>query len=242
MDKHDDDVSALTVRLLSLSTAAVGAAGTADVRKPHARRLSRPQTAPKRISDIIHGTSVEKPVLLQCQEEVSDYKKDLATLYDDLLLHDVNEGDELSAVHSALEVELSNTASKLKGLLAPTTTDTPGSHTVSDASEVRLPKLDIPTFDGNIIHWTQFWEQFTISVHDRTNISNAEKIVYLQHALKDGSTRNAIEGLSNLGDNYDEAIKCLKTWFDRPRLIHCTHVQMIVDTPAIKEGNGKELR
>ena len=34
-----------------------------------------------------------------------------------------------------------------------------------------------------------------MSVHDRTNLSNAEKIVYLQHAIKDGSARNVIEGL-----------------------------------------------
>ena len=81
-----------------------------------------------------------------------------------------------------------------------------------------------------------------MSVHDRTNLSNAEKIVYLQRALKDGSAKNAIEGLSHSGENYDEAVKCLKARYDRPRLIHRTHVQMIVDTPSLKEGHGKELR
>ena len=30
--------------------------------------------------------------------------------------------------------------------------------------------------------------------------------------------------------------------YDRPRLILRTHVQMIVDTPPLKEGNGKEQR
>ena len=105
-----------------------------------------------------------------------------------------------------------------------------------------LPKLDVPTYDGDIIHWKQFWDQFIVSVHDRMNLSNAEKIVYLQHALKDGSAMNAIEGLSHSGDNYSEAVKCLKTWYDRPRLIHRAHIQKIVDTPSSKEGNGKELR
>ena len=68
---------------------------------------------------------------------------------------------------------------------------------------------------------------------------NAEKIVYLQHTIKDGSAKNAIEGLSHLGDNYDEAIECLWSRYDRPRLIQRTHVQLIV---ALKEGSGKELR
>ena len=66
--------------------------------------------------------------------------------------------------------------------------------------------------------------------------------MYLQHALKDGSAKNVIEGLSHSGENYSEAVKCLKARFDRPRLIHRTHVQMIVDSPALREGNGKELR
>jgi hypothetical protein len=56
------------------------------------------------------------------------------------------------------------------------------------------------------------------------------------------STKDAIEGLSHSGENYDEAVKCLKARYDRPLLIHRTHVQMIVDTLPLKEGHGKELR
>ena len=56
-------------------------------------------------------------------------------------------------------------------------------------------------------------------------------IVYLQHALKDGSAKNAIEGL----ENYDDGVACLKARYDRPWLIHRTHVQMIVDAPPLKE-------
>ena len=62
----------------------------------------------------------------------------------------------------------------------------------TDSTGVKLPKLGVPTFDGNIIHWKQFWDQFTVAVHSRTSLSNAEKTVYLQHAIKDGSARNAI--------------------------------------------------
>ena len=103
---------------------------------------------------------------------------------------------ELSVTHATLEVELSETASKVKGLLVATPSETSPPHTASDSSGLKLPKLDVPTFDGNIIHWKQFWDQFSVSVHCRTNLSNAEKIVYLQHTLKDGLARNAIEGLA----------------------------------------------
>ena len=140
-------------------------------------------------------------------QETTGFKRDLAALYDELISKDVPEDDELSVAHSALEVELSDIASKVKGLLAAAPSKT--SHPAPDSSEVKLPKLDLPVFDGNIIHWKQFWDQFSVSVHDRTNLSNAEKIVYLQHALKDGSVKNAIEGLSHFGENYDEAVKLM---------------------------------
>ena len=240
LDRHDDDVATLTVRLGSLSTAPV--APIPDVRKSLSRRMSRLQNGLARIRGFVEDSSVAPHVILQCQEEAADFRRDLATLYDELIANDVEEDDELSCAHSALELELSEVASRVKGLLTVPTRETPSASALSDGPGVRLPKLDVPTFDGDIIHWKQFWDQFTVSVHERTNISNAEKIVYLQHALKDGSAKNAIEGLSHSGDNYEEAVKCLEARFNRPRLIHRTHVQMIIDVPALKEGNGKELR
>ena len=47
----------------------------------------------------------------------------------------------------------------------------------------------------------------SVSVHDPINLLNAETIVYLQHAIQDGSARNAIEGLARSGDNYDEVVR-----------------------------------
>ena len=81
-----------------------------------------------------------------------------------------------------------------------------------------------------------------MSVHGRSTLSNTEKLVYLQHALKDGSAKTIIEGLSQSGEQYTEAVKCLTDRFDRPRLIHQAHVKMIVDASPIRDGSGRELR
>lgn len=112
----------------------------------------------------------------------------------------------------------------------------------SDSGSVKLPKLDVPTFDGNLLNWHSFWEQFCVSVHERTNLSNAEKLVYLQQSLKGGTAKHTIEGLSRSGDNYTEAVDCLKTRYDWPRLIHQAHVRAILEAPTLKDGSGKELR
>ena len=107
---------------------------------------------------------------------------------------------------------------------------------------VKLPKPDVPTFNGDFLNWKNFWQQFQVSVHDRSNLTNTEKLVYLQNSIKDGVAKQTIEGLTKSGEHYEEAIKCLIARYDRPRIIHQTHVRKILETPSLKEGNGKELR
>ena len=130
----------------------------------------------------------------------------------------------------------------IKKLLSSVPTPSDASTLSPSSKGVRLPKLDVPKFDGEILNWRSFWEQFCIAVHDHTNLSDSEKLVYLQQSLKGGSAKSTIEGLSRSGDNYAEAVGCLQSRYDRPRLIHKAHVRMILDTPSLKEGNGKELR
>ena len=48
--------------------------------------------------------------------------------------------------------------------------------------------------------------------------------------------------VSGSGENYKEAIDCLKSRFNRPRLLHRAHVRKIVEAPLLKDGSGKELR
>ena len=97
-------------------------------------------------------------------------------------------------------------------------------------------------FDGELLHWQTFWEQFSISVDKRSDISNTEKLVHLRHSLKDGSAKNIIEGLPHSGDQYKEAIDSLKARYDRPRIIHQSHVREIYELSSLRDGSGRELR
>ena len=58
-------------------------------------------------------------------------------------------------------------------------------------SGVKLLKLEIPKFDGNLLNWRVFWEQFKVYVHARTQhtVPDHEKLVYLHSAVRDGSVK-----------------------------------------------------
>ena len=73
-------------------------------------------------------------------------------------------------------------------------------------------------------------------------MSDSEKLVYLQQALKGGSAKSTVEGLSRSGDSYKEAIECLKARYDHPRLIHQAHVKAILEAAPLKDDTGRELQ
>ena len=109
-------------------------------------------------------------------------------------------------------------------------------------SMIRLTKINVPKFNGDITNWPTFWEQFDVAINSKPKLTNSEKLAYLRQAVKDGPAKNTIEGLTGSGDNYPEAIACLRSRYDKPRLLHQAHVRAIVEFPSLKEGNAKELR
>ena len=50
--------------------------------------------------------------------------------------------------------------------------------------EIKLPKFDLPTFDGDTLKFNAYWDQFKCAVHDNKNLSAAQKFSYLRASLK----------------------------------------------------------
>ena len=135
---------------------------------------------------------VDTCLLSQHREQLGGLNSELANVLQEFLSAD---GDDttLSERHAQLSQILFDARLKIKRLLhkhdsVPSLSPGP--------SGVKLPKLSVPVFDGNIVNWRLFWEQFTISVHNRTDLSLSEKLTYLKQAVKDGSAKHVVEELS----------------------------------------------
>ena len=140
----------------------------------------------------------ERCLLKQYEEKMIDLNKDLTKVRDDLHQIELEETDKLFGLQDTLESQVFDCSVKIKKLLSPACAPSEASSASSESKGVRLPKLDVPTFSGNILNWTSFWEQFRISVHDRTSLSDSEKLVYLQQSLKGGTAKTTIEGLRTI--------------------------------------------
>ena len=109
-------------------------------------------------------------------------------------------------------------------------------------SGTNLQRIEIPTFDGNIFNWRLFWEQIQAAVQDKPHLEEVDNLTYLRDALKDGPARNVVQGLTQTAESYQEAIRCLKDRYDRPRLTHREHVRTIVQAPPMRADSGRELQ
>ena len=179
-------------------------------------------------------------MLEHLEEQLNGLKLELSDILHGILALDID-STELNDEEARISEGISEARLHIRRLISsssPTTT-----HTVAQKEgAIRLPKIEVPKFDGNIMHWRRFWEQFKVSIDSKSQLDDAEKLTYLEQALKDGPAKNAIEGLSGSGDDYQEAIECLRKRYDRPRLLHQAHVRAIVEAPSLKDGGGKELR
>jgi len=114
-------------------------------------------------------------------EQLAEHKKELGAIYEDLLALDLDDTDDLVVLHSRLKQLQFGCSLKVKRLLGPRTSEIPTVPVDGQGVKLpKLPKLDVPTFDGDILNWTQFC---AVSVHNRKNLSETEKLVYLQQAI-----------------------------------------------------------
>ncbi|XP_060564212.1 uncharacterized protein LOC132723501 [Ruditapes philippinarum] len=77
---------------------------------------------------------------------------------------------------------------------------------------VKLPKLDMISFSGNRLKWTEFWDSFRSAIHENDKLSPIDKFNYLKGKLV-GEARSAIAGLTLSNENYDIAIHILRERF-----------------------------
>ncbi len=118
---------------------------------------------------------------------------------------------------------------------------TPTKSTSSSSSvRVKVPKIDMPTFDGDILKWQTFWDQFESCVHNQSDMSEIDKFTYLQRALS-STARNCISGLMLTKENYAAAIEMLwkrTSTAQRLRRFVCPAAESEVDESSCGFASG----
>ena len=81
-------------------------------------------------------------------------------------------------------------------------------HMIPSDSKIKLPKLTIPPFEGDITKWTPFWDSYDSAIHRNSSLTEINKFNYLRSLLR-GTARESVAGLMLTAVNYDEAMGVL---------------------------------
>jgi hypothetical protein len=106
--------------------------------------------------------------------------------------------------------------------------------------KAKLPKLQITRFDGTIIDWVRFWEQFEEEIDKCKQYAPITKFSYLRELLTT-QPKMEIAGLPFTDDGYKSAKDLLKQKYGKISEVIHAHGQQIAKLPIIQSTNNLKL-
>ena len=200
LDQLEEDIAALGLRLSQLTKSAKPTAPSDRERRILNKKLTHIDRTLHSVNEAvsaIDSASPNKHLVKQYEVQLGDIKSNLRDAHSDMLSLELEEGDDLDTLYFGRERPMFDCSLNVSWLGGDTEPVPVTPRPTIEHKGVRLPKRDVPVFDGNSLHWRQFWEQFSVAVHERATLANSEKYVYLLHALKDSSAKVVIDGLSH---------------------------------------------
>ncbi|XP_060598916.1 uncharacterized protein LOC132752597 [Ruditapes philippinarum] len=95
----------------------------------------------------------------------------------------------------------------------------------------KLPKLDLPKFDGNVLDWCSFWDSYESAIHTNLSLSGVQKFNYLKSCLKNEALQT-IAGFALTNVNYEQAISLLHERYGQKDRIIQTYMKALLEVPA----------
>lgn len=118
---------------------------------------------------------------------------------------------------------------------------TPSLDSEATRSNLKLPKITIPYFDGNYEQWPTFNDIFFKIVHADKSLSDSEKMQYLKTHVR-GEPSRLIQHLYITDANYNAAWEILQNRYQNNRLIISKLIDKILDIPPIQGESANKLR
>ena len=98
---------------------------------------------------------------------------------------------------------------------------------IPKAARIKLPKLTLRRFKGDITQFRTFWDTFESAVHSNPGLTKIDKFSYLV-SLLEGSASRVIERLPVTEENYDSAVEILKKRFGKPQQLISAHMEELL--------------
>ncbi|XP_077282604.1 uncharacterized protein LOC143908716 [Temnothorax americanus] len=111
----------------------------------------------------------------------------------------------------------------------------------AQTSSVKLPKISLPQFSGDLTLWPSFIALYNISIHENRNVPTIEKYQYLISCLK-GEALNVVKNIPLSADNYAIAYDALISRYQNKRDLADYHVDLMLKAQPLKSESAVPLR
>ena len=199
----------------------------------------------KELRELLDDDSTSQEEL---EAAVSDFDKRLASLDElqEIVELELDDSDDLEAeINDADSFRrcsrkvCAEAAQRLKPARPnPIDSNDSASNSSKDKTEVKLPRLELPKFSGDLTDWQSFWDRFEALV-DQSDLPVISKFSYLQSLLQ-GEALSVIQGLALTTANYKVACDLLKERFGRPEKIIFAHVQGLLNVSLSTRAKGTD--
>ena len=111
----------------------------------------------------------------------------------------------------------------------------------SSQQSTKLPRLDVPAFDGDPLCFRTFWDTFECMIDKDDSLDDQVNFTYLKLKME-GKAKLALEGLTLTKANYQEAVKLLRERFGDEQTIIQAHMDALLALSPVEEHEIDELR
>lgn len=108
-------------------------------------------------------------------------------------------------------------------------------------SDIKLPTISLPKFQGSTDQWLEFRDTFRSLIHDNSKLKNIQKFHYLRASLE-GDAAQVIKSVELTDSGYSVAWQALCERFDDTKLLVHNHVQSIFSLAAIQKESSSKIR
>ena len=79
----------------------------------------------------------------------------------------------------------------------------------------RLPRIELPSFNGENGGWRPYWEKFNNVLQKDPTVTNVDRLSFLLMTMKCKEGKEIIDSHTRRGPNYDAAVRALKERYDQ---------------------------
>ncbi|XP_071578969.1 uncharacterized protein [Temnothorax nylanderi] len=112
--------------------------------------------------------------------------------------------------------------------------------TSNGSQYARLPRIEIPKFDGNPSKWLNYRDLFASLVLSSKSLTAVEKLQYLKTSLT-GTASHLIQNTTLTAENFSKAWESLVSFYDNPRLQVHTALHSLFNLKSMTKESSNDL-